>query len=544
MPRPLVVLLVLALGGCAESARLDAEADRAEADRAEVALAPVEARTVHLSGRFVTGYGDRPKRGVYGLRVRLLFRRADGSGWDGAAPPPGPDRRHRTFDVLGEDGRFRFDLATALDLSAYDEVAVVPETVTRTVRLVPPPRGSRRFGTGDDAVTVLPLADAIRVPLPPSGPVVADGLEAEVRREVGVTVRWSELSRAFVEARYAGEVPFELPRVRVELSQGGGFVFQALDPDVLALGGHEIELNAARGITPTLVAHEYGHYTTFRMWGASPLRYTLRNRNLREGWAIFFSFAVRSWAAATYGDVDLAPSNPERAPFTHRIGEGRRYRNIAYGTSHPDYSAIGALLWSLYDVADPSPFEYEGLDLGSLAGDNDDIAGGLAVFEAVRLPKTRFYDEVGIDEVVDAFRQSQPAALAPSVDGAVDFFLCPAWPACDVVAAPDASPSTALVTLRPVPPANLVAERVSPEAVALRWDRRVGSAPWANPPEAYHVVRDGALVATLPGTASAWIDAEAGRAAHRYEVRAVGGGGEAFGAPSAEAPAASGPSSR
>ena len=533
MPRPLLVLLVLALGGCAESARLGAEAGRAEA--AEVA--PPPARTVHLSGRFVTGYANRPARGVYGLRVRLLFRRADGSGWDGARPLPGPDRLHRTFDVLGEDGRFRFDLATSLDLSAYDEVAVVPETATRTVRLVPVPRGSRRLGSGDDAVTVLPLDDAIRVPLPPSGPVAADGLVSEVRREVGITVRWAELAHAFVEARYGGDVPFELPQVRVELSPSGGFVFQALDPDVLALGGHEIELNAARGITPTLVAHEFGHYTTFRMWGASPLRYTLRNRNLREGWAIFFSFAARSWAAATYGDVDIAPSNPERAPFTHLIGEGRRYRNIAYGTSHPDYSAIGALLWSLYDVAEPSPFEVEGLDLGSLAGDNDDVAGGLAVFEAVRLPRTRFYDEVGIDEVVDAFRQSQPATLGPSIDGAADFFLCPAWPECDVIAAPSAASSTASATLRPVSPANLVARRVSADAVALRWDRRVGPAPWANPPEFYRVLRDEALVTTLPGTTSSWIDAEAGRAAHRYEVRAIGGGGEAFGAPSVEVPA-------
>ena len=536
MPRPFFVLPLLtgvvagamALAGCA---RLGTEAEGA------AAVAPADVRTVHLSGRFVTGYGARPPRGVSGLRVRILFRRADGAGWDDAVPPPGPDRRHRTFDVLGEDGRFRFDFATSLDLSAYDEVAVVPETATETVRLVPVPRGSRRLGSDESAATVLPVADAIRVPLPPAGPVVADGLESEVRREVGVTVRWAELSRAFVEARYGGDIPFDLPQVRVELSQRGGFVFQALDPDVLALGGHEIELNAARGITPTLVTHEFGHYTTFRMWGASPLRYTLRNRNLREGWAIFFSFAVRAWAAATYDDVDLAPSNPERAPFTHLVGEGRRYRNIAYGTSHPDYAAIGALLWSLYDVAEPSPFEYEGADLSGLAGDNDDVSGGLAVFEAVRTPRTAFFDEVGIDEVADALRQSQPTELAPSIEGAFDFFLCPAWPACDEVAPPGASPSTASATLRPVSPAGLVAERVSAGAVALRWDRRVGPAPWANPPEAYRVLRDGALVAALPGTASAWVDAEAGGTAHRYEVRARGGGGESFGAPSIEVPA-------
>jgi 2-keto-3-deoxy-galactonokinase len=51
------------------------------------------------------------------------------------------------------------------------------------------------------------------------------------------------------------------------------------------------------------------------------------------------------------------------------------------------------------------------------------------------------------------------------------------------------------------------------------------------------VLRDGALVVTLPGTASAWVDAEAGEAARRYEVRAVGGGGEAFGSPAVDVPA-------
>ena len=527
-------LLALAASGCAVHAGLAETAGTGER----------EVRRIHLSGRFVTRYGERPAEGVYGLRVHVLFRRADGEGWEDARPPSGPARRHRTVDVLGEDGRFRFDLATAEDLSAYDEIAIVPATATETVRLVPTPRGARRFGAGDDAVTVLPLADAIRVPLPPSGPVHASGLEAEVRPEVGVVVRYAELAREFVTARYGGAVPFDLPPVRVELSRRGGFVFQALDPDVLALGGHEIELNVARGVTPTLVAHEYGHYVTFRMWGASPLRYTLRNRNLREGWAIFFSFAARAYTAATYGDADLAPSNPERAPFTDRIGTDRRYRNIVYGTSHPDYSAIGALLWSLYDVAEPSPFEIEDDDLGGLAGDNDDVAGGLAVFEAVRRARTSVFDEAGIAEVVETFRQSQPAALAASVDGAVDFFLCPAWPACDVVAPPDASPSTGTPTLRPVAPANLVARRVSPSTVVLAWDRRVGFAPWANPPEAYRVLRDGALVATLPGTAASWTDVDAGTAAHRYEVRAVGGGGESFGSPSTQAPASPGPSSR
>ncbi|WP_420456421.1 hypothetical protein [Rubrivirga sp.] len=522
-PVPLVVLLAFLVGGCAAPASL----------RAADVSAP--ARQIHLSGRFVTSYQGRPSEGVYGLRVWLLFRRSDGSGWEGARLPSGPVRRHRQVDVLGEDGAFRFDLATA-DLAGFDEVAVVPETRTATVHLVPTPPGARAIS---DTVTVLPLADAIRVPIPPSGPVAADGLHADLRPEVGVVVRYAELAREFVLARYDGAPPFALPPVRVELSRGGGYVFQALDPDVLALGGHEIELNVGRGVSPTLVAHEYGHYVTFRMWGASPLRYTLRNRNLREGWAIFFSFAARAYTAAKYGDIDLATSNPERAPFTDTFAGDRRYLGIVYGTSRPDYAAIGSLLWSLYDGAEPSPFEVEGDDLGSLAGDNDDVAGGLAVFEAVRTTRTRVTDEAGVAEVVRTFRDAAPPGLGPSIDGAFGFFLCPAWPACDVTAPPDARPSTGSPTLRPVAPAGLVARRLSAGAVGLAWDRRVGVAPWANPPEAYRVFRDSVLVATLPGDTSAWVDAEAGPGAATYEVRAVGGGGVSSGRARAEVAATS-----
>lgn len=497
----------------------------------------VEVRTVHLDGTFTTAYRGRPPRGAYGLRVHLLFRRADGSGWDGARAPDGPSRRHRQVDVLDEAGRFRFDFATSMDLSAYDEVAVVPATDAEAARLVPTPRGAGRIGTPEGPVAVLPVAEAIRVPLPPSGPVTASALHAEARPEVGVVVRWATLGREFVGRLYDGAPPFDLPTVQVELSPRGGYVFQAFDPD--AFGGHEIELNVARGVTAALVGHEYGHYVSFRMWGASPWRYTLRNRNLREGWAIFFSFAVRAYAAQTYGDADLAPSNPERAPFTDRLGAGARYEGISYGTTRPDYAAIGALLWSLYDGPEASPFESTALDAGSLLGDNDDLAFGRDLFEAARRSRAGVLDEAGIVEVVRALKAEAPADLHASIDGAFDFFLCPAFPACDVKAPVDASPSTGTPTLRSVSPGALTVRRISASAVGLAWDRRLYTAPWANAPTAYRVYRDGTPIATLPPSTETYVDPEAA-GAHVYEVRAVNEAGESTGAPSVRVGAASG----
>ena len=514
-PFLLLALAAVAAGGCGGGLpHVVAEAD-----------APPQRLAVR--GRVVTSYGARPARGAYGLRLRLVLRRRDGA-W---VVPEGRGR-HRQWDVADESGAYRFELAPRLDLSAFDSVAVVPTAANATVSLVPLPRGAARLG--DDVGL---WADALRAPL--GDGVVAD-LSGRLRPEVGVTVRTATLAREFVEARYGGAVPFELPPVRVELSRGGGYVFQALDPDVLALGGHEIELNTSRALTPTTVAHEYGHYVSFRMWGANPLRYTLRNRSLREGWAIFFSFAVRAYAAATYGDVDLEPSNPERAPFTDRLdGRERRYLGISYGTSRPEYAAIGALLWSLYDGAEPSPFEWEGPDEVSLAGDNDDLGLGLEVLEAVRRTRTSALDEAGILEVVGTLRRARPA-LGPSLDGAVGFFLCPAHPACDYPAPPSAAPSTSSPTLRPVAPGGLEARRLPSGAVGLRWSPRTTRAPWANRPEAYRVYRDGALAATLPPEVTGWLDEAAGPGALTYEVRAVGGGGESAESPTARVPAVGG----
>lgn len=504
VPRLGCLLVLLAVAGCSGSGAV---------------RAPAEVRTVSVAGRFVTTVGERAPVGVAGLRVRLLTRRGDGP-WRAV---PGPARRHRQTDVLDERGRFHFRLASAA-LADVDSLAIVPETATDAIRLVPVPRSALRLRREPDVFGL--LDDAIRISIPTTGPVERVGLEAELRPEVGITVRYTTLAREFVFARYESAVPFDLPPVRVELSRRGGYVFQTIDPD--ALGGHEIELNAVRGITPTLVGHEYGHYVTYRMWGANAFRYSLRNRNLREGWAIFFSFAARAYAAAAYGDDHLASSNPEHAPFSHRSMWDRRYEGIVYGRSHPDYAAIGSLLWSLYDDAEASPFEPE-----ALLGDNDDVSGhGLALFEAVRQSRASIADEAGIVEVARTFRDAVPATLAASVDGAFDHFLCPAFPDCDVKAVPDERPTTGALTLRPVAPGELLAERLPSGGVRLTWTRRAYTTPWANLPSAYHVLRNGARVATVGAEATAWTDDDAPAEA-TYEVRAVGIAGESANAPTA-----------
>ena len=475
------------------------------------ALAGARATPVELAGTVAVAEIDR---GAYGLAVHLLFL-------DAAGAPLGPSA---AVDTLDEAGRFRL-VAQAPPGAA--EAVVVGGTRARALRLVPAPPGGVALGGGERS---LPLATALRVALDAEATRRTD-LAGEVPARWGLPVRMLTLSREFVVALYAAEgqaLPFPLPAVQVELSDGGGYVFQPIDPD--SGGSAEIEVNASgSGSTRSTLAHEYGHYLSFRMWGSSPWRYTLRNRDFREGWAVFFSFAARAYAAAAYGEDALAASNPELAPFTDLFpaaGPARRYRGIAYGTSRPTRAAIGALLWSLYDTAETSPFEPGG-DLSQAAppgpGDNDDLGLGLAVFEATRATRASVFDEAGLPEVLRELRRRTPAAQHASIDAAAGFFLCPALVGCDPVAPFGAGPAAPARTLPPVAPG---APTVQPQAQGVRvlWERRTFLAVWANAPARYRVRRDGRVVAEVPGTADGVL-VDTDDAAGTWSVEAVGADG-------------------
>ena len=517
MPRPVPLLLPLAfvaLSGCAA-----------------LGAGPPEARAPHpvrAEGRFVYDE-DGLRVGGFGLRV-VLAGRTPGGRWEALAPPVETD----------EQGRFA--LAATADLGRYDSLAAFALADAVAVRFSPrpslrlraapsasgvgpssagpgaAPEAGRAFALGA-RVAVGASGDAASGAAHASGGVDARGLGGTLPREVGVTARWAAMGRETALAVYGGSLPFALPPARVTLRERGGFRFQPFDPG--RLGGTEIELNAARRITPAIVAHEYGHYASYRMWGADWWRYSLRKKHLREGWAMFFSLAVRAYAARAYGDAQLAESNVEAAPWTHLLGSPR-YERTSYGRSHPEYVAVGALLWSLYDGAHPSPLEPEAL---GFAGDNDDVSGqAVRVFEAVRRTRGGLGDRAGITDVIATFRGAAPEALRASVDAAADFFLCPAFPACDFKAAPDARTETATPSLRPAPPLALAARRGAGGAVLLRWQPAAPAAYWGNPPEAWRLLRDGEPLATLGPAETAYED-EGARGPHVYEVRAVGGGG-------------------
>ena len=446
-------------------------------------------------------------RGVYGLPVALVFLDADGA-------PLGVAAR----DTVDEAGRFRLAAARA---PGATEALVIGMTQMEALRIVPRPPGGLRL----DGQRTLPVETAVRVALPPAGALAEPSLAGAIPREYGIPTRMLTLSREYVDRLYGGAIPFPLPQVQVELSDRGGFVFQPLDPD--SGGRAEIEVNTTRrGFTRSTLAHEYGHYVSYRMWGSSPLRYALRNRDLREGWAVFFSFAARAYAAAQYGEGGLERSNPERAPFTDRFDgpDRRRYRHIAYGRTRTPRAAMGALLWSLYDTAEASPFEPAGDLLAPVPpgpGDNDDLGLGVAVFEAVRGTRASLFDEAGMPEVMREVRRRLSPEQTASADAAAAFFLCPALVGCEP-ARFGPTPTTATRALPPVSPAGLRAARTA-GGLRLAWDRRAIGGPWANAPLSYRIARDGVLVTEVRGTVSSVV--LPGAAAGTWSVTAVGDGG-------------------
>ena len=529
--RAALVLLAAALASsCAPRPEPRRAADGPPADGPPADGPAADGPAVELAGRLgVDGIGE----GAFGLVVHLVFRDADGAALGGPA----------ARDTLDERGRFEL---SARAPSGAAEALVVGGTRAEALRLVPTPAGGIRLG-GDAS---LPLSTALRLDLTRAGlgdPIRAD-LSGTLPQRWGIPVRALTLSREYVMALYGGAPPFQLPPVRVEVSDRGGYVFQPVDLD--SGWGPEIEVNASgRSYTRSVLAHEYGHYVSYRMWGSNPLRYGLRARELREGWATFFSFAARAYGAARYGDEDLASSNPERAAFTDRITGGARYRGIVYGSRRPRRAAIASLLWSLYDGADATPFEPG----GSLAeargpgeGDNDDLALGRLVADAVRTTRASAVDAAGIDAVLAELKRRTEPELHASIDGAASFFLCPPVLDCDPTAAFGSGPDAPTRTLRPVAPADLrvrVERRGSGPRVVLTWRRRTVDAPWGNVPDRYVIRRDGAAVAERPGTAArAELDLAAlgppetglAGAVGTWSVEAVSaGGGASAGAPTA-----------
>jgi len=156
--------------------------------------------------------------------------------------------------------------------------------------------------------------------------------------------------------------------------------------------------NKSAACNSLITTHEYGH----------EFERHLRNRYtgsliISEGWAMFFSFAVRAWAHNRFSDRFTDEDNPEFAPFLTFLVEKQsgyfeeeewddadakelvafyprfgQMTKLGYPYDGYDMSRFASYLWNIYDSyydGDFKPNIYQGYD-------NDDIQGlHLTLFE-------------------------------------------------------------------------------------------------------------------------------------------------------------------
>jgi len=135
-------------------------------------------------------------------------------------------------------------------------------------------------------------------------------------------------------------------------------------------------------------AHEYGHYVNYSMWGSSA--YSGANDNIKEPWAIFFSYATRHFAyrkgIATGGTHCPDLRSMTRDNLSLNSFATPRFNDFQYPfATYPDYARWSSYLWNLYDGVPPdgsSSYSYQasGTNFNTLT-DNDDIAMPVRVFQ-------------------------------------------------------------------------------------------------------------------------------------------------------------------
>ncbi|MEM1041187.1 MAG: T9SS type A sorting domain-containing protein [Bacteroidota bacterium] len=478
--------------------------------------------TISLSGKILTPTPD-PEfgvRGLYNATVRLYFRdSSDPFSYSYLYKPAGPDVRHKTYDDLDDEGRFSFNFTLNGDLSAFDQIVVVPSSFSYAADMVPPPGGLALYNINGTLVrATFSLAESATFPIDASSTTVSGYDDATVNMNYGAILRYMALARDFAITRYGGTPPFSLPPVRVNLEPGlsapGRFLLYNPLPTAL------IQINPDNGVTFDTIAHEYGHYASYNMWGRDAVRYGLRESYVREGWAIFYSFATRNYANDQYGDdLNVFDSNLERGPF-----DSPRFLGISYRTTEPENSATACLLWNLYDGYNGGAFESFRYD----SGDNDDVSGyQLRLFETVRTTGASIFDTVGALDLMNEFNNGLDADVQNSVGQVYNSMLCPGFPIieCDFGDPPPA-------------PLKMLAPQVknlrgssSSGSITLRWEPQTyASSPfYANGPAGYRIYRGSTPVATVsPQTTSHTFNGADGT----YSITAFNEAGESANPPS------------
>ncbi len=315
-------------------------------------------------------------RGIPNARVQLRFLSGPGSLWHPMQPEEGA-----TFSTTDAEGYFHFDFEFAAEDMTGREIILLVEKSNDAVQLNSDGGDYVLSSTLGDIIT-FSLSEGVKLPPIPSATnmIVHNDIDIRVNGNDGAILRHCYHAYEFVRERYDNNLPFELPIIeviRMEVPDGKAGLFKTSRGTFPTFNDrYWIEIDLLSTDATTLM-HEYGHFVNLAMWDLRVSEMRDATSQVKEGWAIFFSFAARNYGTNMYGD-DLREKddNTELAPF-----RTPRFSGIRYTRTEPSYSQFACYLWNIYDSYNDGNF----LAPIFAGADNDDVGDQmLRVFETLR----------------------------------------------------------------------------------------------------------------------------------------------------------------
>lgn len=466
-----------------------------------------------IRGRVTYYDGDAYRsEGLYGTTVELWLK--DSNNPDHLYHPISGNIHRVHYDEVEEDGSYHLQFGYQGDLSAYDEVVVVVRSSNPAASLGVD-QGSYIIDDGSGSEDFFGASQGVSYQTSGTDTDVTNA-DIEINSKDGAILRNLMLSREVLFERYNGNPPFSIPVIgvtRKDLTDYCG-LFKYDEHWLTGNETYSIEIDDACANLST-VPHEYGHYVNYAMWGRETGRMSAGTSELKEGWAIFYSFVVRNYGNDQYGSgLRSYDDNPETAPYDvgpDEDGNDVRFQNVGYAyVGSPKYAAFASYLWSIYDGYSGGPYETGAYDIG----DNDEVSGyAQHVFEVFQSERKKY-----VSHFHDAVRSGLPSGVRGGISDLYDFMYA------DLTDVPSTRPPAAQVS-------NLSATATS-NSVDLSWSSRSYSTSqsYANRESGYRIYQDGSLIATVPEGTTNYSYTGSNRAG-QYKVTAYNAGGNSTGAP-------------
>ena len=311
------------------------------------------------------------REGLYNCQVEMYFANSSNPGtlyMVGSSM-----QEHLNYDKIHEDGSFIFNFSTLIDLSSFNQILLLVRPFNTYISFQA--QSGYVLNTDQGAIFTFGTSEGAVLPFNPNNNYTTfSPVDIQINGQDGAICRNMEFAGEMLKQRYSGNIPFDMPliytsKVQLPSNIAGEFVCYPNGQHVIHIDPQSTEISVC--------CHEFGHYVNYQMFNGSYSSMAGTSSQMKEGWAIFYSYACRQYANRVYNDSpDDLDDNTETSPY-----ENPRFSSMRYAMNgHPEYCMFACYLWNLYDSYTDGNFKtltYEGHD-------NDDIGYGVRVFDEMR----------------------------------------------------------------------------------------------------------------------------------------------------------------